>query len=130
MRSRVYIGLIVAGFFIANIFAVQPVSAQSFSFPTGGFSSTNVCANSPAPPTGCQVLTNGSPDQPQVLSNGTLRLNSANLNEHASAWFAVQQPLGRLLHPAEVAAMLAFLAGESASAVTGAVIPVDGGLAL
>jgi SDR family mycofactocin-dependent oxidoreductase len=44
--------------------------------------------------------------------------------------FAAQQPLGRLLRPAEVAAMLAFLAGESASAVTGAVIPVDGGLAL
>jgi hypothetical protein len=93
MRSKVYIGFIVAGFFISNIFAVQPVSAQSFSFPTGGFSSTNVCANSPAPPAGCQVLTNGSPDQPQVLSSGTLRLNSANLNEHASAWFAVQQPL-------------------------------------
>ena len=44
--------------------------------------------------------------------------------------FAVQQPLGRLLHPAEVAAMLAFLAGDGAGAVTGAVIPVDGGLAL
>jgi NAD(P)-dependent dehydrogenase (short-subunit alcohol dehydrogenase family) len=44
--------------------------------------------------------------------------------------FAAQQPLGRLLRPAEVAAMLAFLAGNSASAVTGAVIPVDGGLAL
>ena len=44
--------------------------------------------------------------------------------------FAAQQPLGRLLRPAEVAAMLAFLAGDSASAVTGAVIPVDGGLAL
>jgi NAD(P)-dependent dehydrogenase (short-subunit alcohol dehydrogenase family) len=44
--------------------------------------------------------------------------------------FAAQQPLGRLLHPAEVAAMLTFLAGDSAGAVTGAVIPVDGGLAL
>jgi len=44
--------------------------------------------------------------------------------------FAAQQPLGRLLDPAEVAAMLVFLAGTSASAVTGAIIPVDGGLAL
>jgi SDR family mycofactocin-dependent oxidoreductase len=44
--------------------------------------------------------------------------------------FAAQQPLGRLLDPAEVAAVLAFLAGDGASAMTGAVIPVDGGLAL
>jgi SDR family mycofactocin-dependent oxidoreductase len=44
--------------------------------------------------------------------------------------FAAQQPLGRLLAPAEVAAVLAFLAGDGASAMTGAVIPVDGGLAL
>jgi SDR family mycofactocin-dependent oxidoreductase len=44
--------------------------------------------------------------------------------------FAAQQPLGRLLDPAEVATVLAFLAGDGASAMTGAVIPVDGGLAL
>jgi len=44
--------------------------------------------------------------------------------------FAAQQPLGRLLEPAEVAAVLVFLAGDGASAMTGAVIPVDGGLAL
>ena len=44
--------------------------------------------------------------------------------------FAAQQPLGRLLSPAEVAAVLAFLAGDGASGMTGAVVPVDGGLAL
>jgi len=44
--------------------------------------------------------------------------------------FAAQQPVGRLLDPAEVAAALAFLAGPATSAVTGAVVPVDGGLAL
>jgi SDR family mycofactocin-dependent oxidoreductase len=44
--------------------------------------------------------------------------------------FAAQQPLGRLLDPAEVAAVLVFLAGDGASAMTGAVVPVDGGLAL
>jgi SDR family mycofactocin-dependent oxidoreductase len=44
--------------------------------------------------------------------------------------FAAQQPLGRLIDPAEVAAVLAFLAGDGASAMTGAIVPVDGGLAL
>ena len=44
--------------------------------------------------------------------------------------FAAQQPAGRLLDPGEVAAVLAFLAGPSSSAMTGAVVPADGGLAL
>ena len=44
--------------------------------------------------------------------------------------FAAQQPLNRLLDPAEVAAVLAFLAGGGASGMTGAIVPVDGGLAL
>jgi len=44
--------------------------------------------------------------------------------------FAPQQPLERLLQPSEVAAVLTFLAGPASSAMTGAVVPVDGGLAL
>jgi SDR family mycofactocin-dependent oxidoreductase len=44
--------------------------------------------------------------------------------------FAAQQPSGRLLDPAEVAAVLAFLASPASSGMTGAVVPVDGGLAL
>jgi SDR family mycofactocin-dependent oxidoreductase len=44
--------------------------------------------------------------------------------------FAVQQPARRLLDPAEIAAVLAFLAGPASSAMTGAVVAADGGLAL
>jgi SDR family mycofactocin-dependent oxidoreductase len=44
--------------------------------------------------------------------------------------FAGQQPIGRLLTPEEIAAALVWLAGADSSAMTGAVIPVDGGLSL
>ena len=44
--------------------------------------------------------------------------------------FGRQQPLERLLEPAEVAATLLWLASEASSGVTGAALAVDGGLAL
>ena len=44
--------------------------------------------------------------------------------------FAAQQPAGRLLQPGEIAAVLAFLASEASSGMTGAIVPVDGGLSL
>jgi SDR family mycofactocin-dependent oxidoreductase len=44
--------------------------------------------------------------------------------------FAGQQPVRRLLEPDEVAAAVAFLAGPDGAAITGAVLAVDGGLAL
>jgi SDR family mycofactocin-dependent oxidoreductase len=48
----------------------------------------------------------------------------------AAESFAAQQPMGRLLDPAEVAAVLTFLSSPASGAMTGAVVPVDGGLAL
>ena len=44
--------------------------------------------------------------------------------------FADNQPVKRLLTPEEVAASLVWLAGPESGALTGAVIPVDGGLSL
>jgi SDR family mycofactocin-dependent oxidoreductase len=44
--------------------------------------------------------------------------------------FSAQQPIERLLDPDEVAAALVWLAGPDGTGVTGATIPVDGGLAL
>jgi SDR family mycofactocin-dependent oxidoreductase len=44
--------------------------------------------------------------------------------------FATHQPIGRLLDPREIAAVIGFLASEASGAMTGAVVPVDGGLSL
>jgi NAD(P)-dependent dehydrogenase (short-subunit alcohol dehydrogenase family) len=44
--------------------------------------------------------------------------------------FAMQQPIGRLLLPGEIAAAIAFLASAESGGITGTVLPVDGGLAL
>lgn len=56
---------------------------------------------------------------------------SARLYGLASvAEFAAQQPVERLLTPDEVAAAAVWLAGEETGGITGAVLPVDGGLSL
>lgn len=62
---------------------------------------------------------------------------TAMLNESARLYgladtrsFADHQPIGRLLTTDEVAAALVWLAGPDSAALTGAVIPVDGGLTL
>jgi SDR family mycofactocin-dependent oxidoreductase len=69
-----------------------------------------------------------------AVSPGSTR--TAMLDETARLYgmsagdFAAQQPLRRLLEPDEVAAFIAWLAGPESRGATGAVFPVDGGLAL
>jgi SDR family mycofactocin-dependent oxidoreductase len=76
---------------------------------------TGVTANAISP---------GSTDTDMLVESGRLYdLDGAHL-------FADHQPIGRLIEPSEIAAVIAFLASESSGAMTGAVVPVDGGLAL
>jgi NAD(P)-dependent dehydrogenase (short-subunit alcohol dehydrogenase family) len=42
--------------------------------------------------------------------------------------FAEHHLTGKLLQPSEVAAVICFLASEASSAITGALIPADGGM--
>jgi SDR family mycofactocin-dependent oxidoreductase len=44
--------------------------------------------------------------------------------------FAAQQPIERLIDPAEIAATIAFLCGPAGAAVTGTTVSVDGGLSI
>jgi 3-oxoacyl-[acyl-carrier protein] reductase len=53
---------------------------------------------------------------------------TAHLTEQARAYYLDQTPLGRTAHLEEVAAVVRFLMSDDASYVSGAVIPVDGGL--
>ena len=76
---------------------------------------TGVTANAVSP---------GSTDTPILAESARL------YGLPAAGSFAAQQPVRRLLDPGEIAAVLAFLAGPGSSAMTGAVVPVDGGLAL
>ena len=55
---------------------------------------------------------------------------TANLSEERKAAILGAVPLGRYAAAAEVAAAVAFLAGPDAGYITGAVIPVDGGLGM
>jgi SDR family mycofactocin-dependent oxidoreductase len=44
--------------------------------------------------------------------------------------FAAQQPIERLIDPAEIAATIAFLCGPGGAAITGTTVAVDGGLSV
>ena len=55
---------------------------------------------------------------------------TASLPDERKAAILAQVPLGRLASADEVAGVVAFLAGDDAAYITGAVIPVDGGLGM
>jgi 3-oxoacyl-[acyl-carrier protein] reductase len=55
---------------------------------------------------------------------------TASLPDERRAAILGQVPLGRLASVDEIAGVVSFLAGDDAAYITGAVIPVDGGLGM
>ncbi len=55
---------------------------------------------------------------------------TAALEQDRQAQIVAAVPLGRYASPEEVAGVVVFLAGDSAGYITGAVVPVDGGLGM
>jgi 3-oxoacyl-[acyl-carrier protein] reductase len=66
-----------------------------------------------------------------VIAPGLVETNMlAALGEEHMRAFEAQVPLGRVARPEEIAEAVGFLASDGAGYVTGAVLPVDGGLAM
>ena len=64
-----------------------------------------------------------------VISPGPILTDMlAALPEEQQASYAEAVPLGRLGKPEEVADLISFLSSDKSSYITGAIIPVDGGL--
>ena len=55
---------------------------------------------------------------------------TAALPEETQANYKSRIPAGQFAEPEEVAATVSFLVGEDASYISGAIIPVDGGLGM
>ena len=66
-----------------------------------------------------------------VLSPGPVETEMfAALTEEQQATITEQVPLNRVAQPEEIAETITFLASDSAAYITGAVIPIDGGLGM
>ena len=66
----------------------------------------------------------------QLFLDGLIEKPAVKAIEHRAFFYQQQVPLGRYASPDEIAGAVTWLASPAATYVTGAVIPVDGGLGM
>lgn len=64
-----------------------------------------------------------------IVAPGPIRIEE-DLSEEARSDLIEKTPLSRICTPADIAAVSLFLTSEEAASITGAVVPVDGGIGL
>jgi NAD(P)-dependent dehydrogenase (short-subunit alcohol dehydrogenase family) len=69
----------------------------------------------------------GTVDTPMVRASAEMFSEGRSSDAVVASW-GMTHPLGRVAQPREIAQAIAFLLSEEASFVTGALLPVDGGL--
>ena len=106
----------------ANVLATSGAFTPSYSAAKAGFASVTASLAAALGPRGIRVNAVAPGFIETAMTSGG--------DDETHRWIERRTPLGRWGAPAEVATAIAFLLGDGATFITGATLPVDGGVTL